>query len=105
MNFAFGEIATAGKSGRSTVYGNGGLGAATFRGVDQVEPPSVEYLTSACSWLMAFARSGPASAHARTSVSDGSPECPFGAPFATSRLGQLFVRAPRTPSNLRDSPS
>src|SRR3954447_444144 len=85
----FGEIAIAGKSGRSLA------GEATPPEV-QLLPRVLEYRTRACSFGWPTSVGVGPSVHASTISSVAS--APVGAPLAMSRVGNEPSRAPATPS-------
>src|SRR5437764_8425180 len=88
-----GEIAIAGKSGRSLV------GDATPDDV-QVTPPSLDVITFTCSFGPGCVSEGVGPFdQARTISSVAS--APVGAPFAMSTVGNEPSRAPAWPSNVR----
>src|SRR5688572_17277222 len=88
-----GEIAIAGKSGRSEA-------SAALTGADQVAPRLDETCTNACSFGPGLVLDGVGPSHHVTTIRSVAP-APVGAALAMSMLGKLLVRAPATPSNVK----
>src|SRR6187401_3325272 len=87
-----GEIATAGKSGRSPA------GDATS-GPLKLTPRFVDHMSSACSLSPGALVLGVGPSHHVTTISSVA-SAPLGAPLAISRLGKLPSRAPARPSKV-----
>src|SRR5438093_3081058 len=85
-------MAMTGKLGRSP-------GRDADTAFDQVSPPSADDMTSAFSFGPGLVVVGVGPLHHVTTMRFVAPE-PVGAPLATSRLGNVPVCAPRTPSNV-----
>src|SRR5829696_2995363 len=95
MSVPSGEIATAGKSGRSDA-------AAALTGALQVSPRLVDHWTNACSFGPGLVVDGVGPSHQpNTMTSLWGWAKPVGFPLAMSAVGPMFVRAPAMPSNVR----
>src|SRR5215203_810627 len=94
MSVPSGEIATAGKSGRS-------LADAAFTGADHVAPRLVDHWTNACSFGPGLVVDGVGPSHQPSTITSlCGCGYPVGLPFAISAVGPMFVRAPAMPSNV-----